>query len=90
MWGSVHAFNLCSHTDLCELKEGLIYSVSFRTAQDTQRNPFLKNSTAKERKKERRNERKKRKEKDKIRRKNKEKCCLFLLFHPLALKELSG
>ena len=71
VWGLVYAFNLCSHTDLFELNNGLIYRVSFRTAHDTQRNSSLKN---KQQKKERKKEKKKkRKEKDKRRRKKKEK-----------------
>ena len=77
MWGSVQAFKLCSHTDLCDLKDGLIYRLSFRTAQDTESNPFLKNKSAKERKKERKEGRKE--GKNKRRRKKKEKnCSLFL------------
>ena len=56
----------------------MIYRVSFRMAQDTQRNPFFKNKTKQHRK---RKERKKRKEEEA--RKN---CNLVPLSHPLALK----
>ena len=67
-WG--HAFHPSTpgrqrQTDLCEFKDSMIYRVSFRTAQDTQRNPFFKNKTKPHEKK------KKRKEKDKRRGKKK-------------------
>ena len=65
-------------TDLCEFKDSMIYRVSFRTAQDTQRNPFFKNKT--------KQHKKKRQEKEKRRRSKKKNCNLVPLSHPLALK----